>query len=923
MNKLEKFEILLNAHILALFDDVIPTNIQFDDAALAVRKMNASHIQLSDIEFDAVKKKVQEYRPTYLQGITLVDKGDTHELWFTKRKQEGVTKSEYNDRFKKYLQIQKKWTKEAVEKQDRDTDKIMDYLGDPNNESDWARKGLIIGDVQAGKTVNYTSICNKAVDSGYNVIIILAGVTNTLRKQTQLRLEKDFVGYTKNISNTAEKIKSPQTGVSKFGKVSLNVQTFTSESRDFSKVVKDSITSPIDKNSAPKLFVVKKIKSVLDNLLSWFESAAKINGALTLDVPMLLIDDESDNASVNTTGDDANPTTINNGIRKILKIFNRSTYLGITATPFANIFINPYVGQDDQIDPDLFPKDFIHCLMAPPEYIGGEKIFGKFSGYGDKVTVEINDVEPQKTDIKIKKTEATTFSYGHKKSLIINEIPHSLKKSISYFVLTNAIRDYRGHSGTHRSMLVNVSRFVDVQNQLRDKVSAFFNGVILSDLENYSKLKYEEAMRYSTIKVLKEIWDECNLSEIAECEWSYILKNHLFESNCAVKVMAINQKSIDKLDYDKHQNGLRVIAVGGNCLSRGLTLEDLVVSYFHRNSQMYDTLMQMGRWFGYRPDYSDLVKLWISKDAKAWYTHISESTEELKLEIIRMNRNELTPLDFGLMIKGHPDILIPTARNKMRHVSLEQSYVKVDIEGKLIESPRLHYNIEELEKNKKLIDSFVENLDSIAKEYQNEFLWCGVSSEKIADLVETFKSEKWSWYFYSKDLADYIRESYAGDWDVSIQTGEGGTVSINSGTKEHTVRLQTRYIEIRDDILYISGTKVRVGKGEYTKSGLSVDVAKKIAEDFKKAFPDNNITDSVYLHTKRNPILFIHILECNEKSSDEIKKLSFNIVALGLGFSVEKTYDPNRKPKKLKMYLNKVATAEELNSEDGDDEIVD
>ena len=913
MSNLKNFEIMLNAHLDGCFEESTPTVIQFNNEADKFRRVYSSLYTITDEEFIAVKKRVQEYRAMDITpGVVLAADDDEHEMWYTKRKEDSTAKNEYNDRFKKYLKTKKKWAERAVEKQDSNTDTIMDYLGDPAKLTPWARKGLIIGDVQAGKTVNYTSICNKAVDSGYKIIIVLAGVTNTLRKQTQLRLEKDFVGFSKSaIKIKGEVPQVMRVGVSSFGGVTQKVETFTSEDRDFSKVVADTISGTLE---STKLFVVKKVKSVLSNLNRWFSNLAKSIGSSAIDVPMLLIDDESDNASVNTSDDEHSPTSINNGIRKILKLFRRNTYLGITATPFANILINPYVGNDNELDPDLFPKDFIYTLMSPPEYVGSEKIFEKDSEYGKKVLIEIKDEEMGKS-----------FVYGHKKTLIVSELPASMKKAIMYFALTNAIRDHLGHSGTHRSMLMNVSRFVDVQNQLREAAFVFFKNTILSDLENYSKLKYTEAMKYPILQILKAIWDEYNLSEISGCEWTHVLKEHLFEANQNVKIMAINQKSVDKLDYENHPNGLRVIAVGGNCLSRGLTLEDLAVSYFYRNSQAYDTLMQMGRWFGYRPGYEDLVKLWISKDAAAWYRHISESTEALKREVYKMQRNNLTPIDFGLKIKGHPDVLIPTARNKMRHSKMDLAY-EVDVEGRLIESPKLCTVSERLQENRKLLVDFISNLDEFGRKEKEELLWRDISPDKIAKLVREFNSLNWSWYFDADSLAEYIQSSDE-CWDVSIQTGEGKrTLSLNTGKNEISVRLQSRKIEVTNRKIYISGTKVRVGKGECAKTGLDPEYAKQLADRFRKENPDRkskSVPDSVYLHANRNPILFIHFLDCNEESSDEVKKLPFEITALGLGFVSPEIYDPKRKPKKIKVYLNKIASEADLSNEEGDDDNVD
>jgi hypothetical protein len=421
---------------------------------------------------------------------------------------------------------------------------------------------------------------------------------------------------------------------------------------------------------------------------------ADANGKINLS--LLVIDDEADNASVNTRNEEDSPTAINTAIRTILSRFNRASYLGVTATPYANIFINPET-EHEMMGDDLFPKDFIYVLSPPSNYIGADLIFGDDAKYGDSL-------------IPIEKTEMEEYlPIKHKKDFDLEELPPSLYDALNYFLLTNVIRDYHKDTHDHRSMLINVSRFTDIQNEIGERIQIWLNKV-QSDIRNYSKLKESDALKNRTLSTLKETWYKYKLNEKVDLDWKTIQKEYLTKSILPILVRAVNQKTgSSSLDYQNHKDtGLRVIAIGGNSLSRGLTLEGLIVSYFYRNSQMYDTLLQMGRWFGYRPNYNEVFKIWMYEEAIEWFGYINEATNELKLEISRMNQNNQTPQDFGLKVRQDPNSLIVTARNKMRSGTMVSR--PVNIAGSLLETPRLKKNRNILENNKVVFLNFLSYL---------------------------------------------------------------------------------------------------------------------------------------------------------------------------------------------------------------------
>ncbi len=913
-------------------EGVVPTEEEFNAMAERVRK--CSKFEYSDAEFFDARDQIRETRVASIGLVLSIDeKKSDHDLeWFNKFRAENPDRNDYNHRFEMYMTEAKNWSQDNIKDLNRNTDEIVNRLGDPNKKGPWKRKGLVIGDVQSGKTVNYTSICNKAVDSGYKIIIILAGRTNTLRKQTQKRLETDCVGVRKDDSNQkkGEALPTTTVGVGLYGECGIyQLEAITSNVTDFSIKVADSQAITINDHMMPRLFVVKKNVTVLKNLWKWFggEKQARIT------VPMLIIDDEADDASINTK-DNNNPTAINAGIRSLLKLFTRSTYLAVTATPFANIFIDPYVNETEAIDPDLFPENFISCLPTPGPYIGSEKMFrdDDYKGY----IIPIDDKEVK-----------DYFPFGHKKTQTINSLPSSLKTAIRYYAVTNSIRDILGHSKTHRSMMINVSRFVDVQNRLKSRVMDFWEDNLFMDISVYSKLGKEGIRNSAELQELKSLFETYKLGNKYNVEWDTV-QERLYESNRKVKIYAVNQRSSDSLDYERYEkenkDGLRVIAIGGDCLSRGLTLEGLCVSYFYRNSKMYDTLMQMGRWFGYRPGYEKLVKVWMANDAIAWYTHISGATEALKSEVFTMNRNDLTPLDFGYKIKGHPDALIPTAKAKMKNAKLNVEYVEVDVDGKLIECPRLFNSMDKILHNKKLTQEFVKRVSEYAAVEQNDgnVALKGVKADDIAEFIQNFKTKLWNFYFESSSLSDAISEK-GGEWNVFLKNGTRlpeFPVTMNNGDS-YQIKAQLRTSMWDKEEIKISGTKVRVGTGGCTSIGLRSGVDMKMVESAwrklnesvnKKGDGYKDVPDDYILHEYVDtPMMIIHNIYLEKDILDEAGKktgkevFSENpenvILAISLGFPSSIGYSESKKEKKkqtkVKVYLNKVA--QELEEEEGDD----
>lgn len=376
-----------------------------------------------------------------------------HTPWYMAAKAELPGK--FWDRYRIYLQKEQHWNKDTVNELDKTTDEIMDLLGNPSSANSYLYRGLCIGDVQSGKTSTYIGLINKAADAQYRVVILLTGTIEKLRRQTQQRIDEGFIGldsYAFTLEND-----NVQVGVGTIDSTTSG-WAVTSTTSDFNAATAKKIVGQLNNISAPVIFVLKKNKSVLEKLEHWlrFYNANKITKKI--DLPMLLIDDEADNASVNTKKDKSEVTAINKGIRKLLVLFEKANYVGFTATPYANIFIDPDTEQE-MLDHDLFPRDFIYALEAPSNYIGARSIFAKNAKYS--YMLESNDdCEP-------------ALPMKHKKEDVLTYIPKSLEEAIGAFFVCNAIRDLRGDTKSHRTMMINISRFIAVQNQITKVVDGY------------------------------------------------------------------------------------------------------------------------------------------------------------------------------------------------------------------------------------------------------------------------------------------------------------------------------------------------------------------------------------------------------------------------------------------------------------------
>ena len=768
--------------------------------------------QYADLDREFLIREVQSIYNIRIDDFRIIE---ARRVPWISDKRASLTWNFWN-RYRDYLSVEKNFSNTIINQTDRLTDRILDGLFDPTINGIIDKKGLVVGQVQSGKTSNYTGLICKAADAGYKLIIVLAGVHNNLRSQTQLRLDEGFLGFDTQ-HERAFRENNLWIGVGRIDQNSV-AHSLTSSLSDFNVGAANAIGINFNTNE-PIIAVVKKNGRILDRLLQWLSAQSiEVDGRRVIrNKSLLLIDDEADNASINTRPENDGTTKINGLIRNILRLFDKSGYVGYTATPFANIFIP--IEEDE-----LFPRDFIINLPAPSNYVGPDKIFGFELAEDDElsdtvlpIVHRINDYQnflPDRIKHKENFYEFGADPQGREEILLPNEIPDSLKQAIKCFIITCAIRRLRGQVEVHNSMLVHISRLVAWQKQIKILVENVFDfyrrGIemnIPSIIEEFRLVFEEDTENYkSFISTSREILNSSlnNIdSQIQVHEWSNVLRQ-LNEAVVRISVKEINGGSADALNYFDHKNGLSVIAIGGDKLSRGLTLEGLSVSYYLRASKMYDTLMQMGRWFGYRPGYVDLCRLFTSRELNEWFCHIVLASEELRTEFDYMaDVVGSTPEQFALRVRTHPGVLQISASNKIRRAE----EVKISWSGRLIESYELSKNSVTIKKNLDNTINFINSLGSQTSNTLSHYLWNNIEIGKVKQFLSGFEVYDSLKSAAPLNLLKFIDFKYRNN---ELQSWNIGLITKNKGTNFHindkiSVNLieRTQDEKSTDDLYYI------------------------------------------------------------------------------------------------------------------------
>lgn len=680
---------------------------------------------------------------------------------------------------------------------DDDTDQIMDRMGDPE-DAEFNKRGLVMGNVQMGKTMNYIGLITKAADAGYKFIVVIAGATEALRQQTQSRVDEGFLGRDSSLDGEIPSVEE----------LSTRPNSLTGRDKDFNSV-NGLDRANLYKSEMPMVVVIKKNKKVLEALIHWVVNAHYLKGNCIPSTegkycsickkktikssdgdnkiqgqPMLLLDDEADYASINTNAAEKRTTAINELLRNLLGKFHQKSYVGYTATPFANIFINSQTLGDESVEDDLFPRHFIHQIGTPSNYQGPPTFFGPSANTSLVETIGLKTEEKMDGFYKIEKEVNPDTGKETRKVLDVTftGIPEELKKAIRNFLLNIVVKKLRGHINKHNTMMINVHYLTKVNDALMVEVRTYL-AELQQACDSFYKLPYKNAIKNPHIQALEETYTK----EFVEKEISIADEDKTFEDillnlnlSKTIETLSINFKSKQQLDYEIYKAGRNVIAIGGFSLSRGLTLEGLSVTFFDRTTKFSDTLLQMGRWFGYRSGYEDICRVYLDNQSLNFYEDITETISDLTYQLKLMNQRGRTPLDFGLAVREHPGLLQITAKNKMRSATIQTSYWS--FWGSKYQSKLLFNNDESNNKNldaTRQLASNLSNLDEQFSQESNGSLWRNIDSSLIETFLEDFKEPpgKTNHDLMIRKFVNDIEVHY-NSWNVWIYSNQGPSPNI-------------------------------------------------------------------------------------------------------------------------------------------------
>jgi hypothetical protein len=638
-----------------------------------------------------------------------------------------------------YFLDAKKWDSETVESINSGSNEIVSLLANPL-EDQFSYKGLVVGYVQSGKTANMTAVISKAVDRGYNLILVFAGLTDKLRQQTQRRLESDIVK------------RQP----------TLWQRLTTADIKGEFQTPAHGHLSALD--NRVQLAVMKKNTAPLQRLLNVIEETP---AAEMRKIRVLIIDDECDQASVNAAAQEMDISKINEKIRLILEKLPTVSYVGYTATPFANVLINPYADQTETLD-DLYPKDFITSLELPKGYFGTQKLFGRTPADPSSPLPEeegLDVIRPISEEDEAALQPASRAAHAG----FVPSMTDSLRDAVLYYIATCAVRRARGHSGEHMTMLVHTSPAVRMHQTVANLIENWL-GAEKPALEKLSGATFDALKAVWELEQTKLPADITDARQVSFEELSEQVPGVLRD----LAIVIENGSSDDRIDYIGDPK--IYIVVGGSILARGLTLEGLAVSYFLRTSNQYDTLLQMGRWFGYRHGYEDLPRLWMPDELKFRFRALAAIEAEIRDDISNYSQSpSVTPMDFAVRIRSVPGMAI-VARNKMRHAQ----QCSIGYWGRHIQTLRFRRSDDRLlDRNWRAgaeLVSFAARLGKTA-DIAGRQLFTDVPKNMIVQFLRSYTIDD-----SHQDLKDNLLLQFVGLDDPALQTWNVGVVEKSDGS---------------------------------------------------------------------------------------------------------------------------------------------
>ncbi|MDO8495234.1 MAG: Z1 domain-containing protein [bacterium] len=668
---------------------------------------------------------------------------------------ESDSMQQYFGAFQRFLIDERGWPKSTIDALSETSLDLIRRLPKPEAVDEFQIRGLVLGHIQSGKTASMAALIARAADEGYKLFIVMSGLWKDLRAQTQKRLDKEITGesddptdapYVEYDAALPKWVRLTQSGTEKDfisgGPNDLNPQTL-------------------------KLAVIKK-NTRIESLMKWLKKSP----VPLRELPAIIIDDEADHGSIDTNygkkdddGEKIDPTITNQRIRDLLKALPKSVYVGFTATPFANVLI------DASVDEDLYPRDFIATLPEPAGYFGPRRLFGLGLEPSDLSPVieekpalnVLQYVEDQDVDEIDRVLESESG----------NSCPRVLSEALLAFLLSSCGRLARGHNKEHFSMLVHPSQ--------KTEPHRIFARTIREELQLLkSAAMYPKKFPHLLTRA-KTMWDtdfckvthEQNDPELIEYDFETVWK---FAKSIteAIEIKILNYDSDDKLEYSDG-SPRRYVVIGGNKLSRGLTLEGLSVSVFTRSANQYDTLLQMGRWFGYRPQYYDLTRIYVTRILADRFAELARIEEEFRADLKKYAEepDPPTPLQLKPIIRVHPAMAI-TSRMKMgagKSISMSFQNTRSETVALPVENKTW------LQKNLRAAQALISHLTKSVKHIQNNgtYIWKDIPAAIVMEFLHDYEFSREAREVSRQNLINYIkRQNEHGElalWDIVLPRG--------------------------------------------------------------------------------------------------------------------------------------------------------
>ncbi len=813
-----------------------------------------------------------------------------------------------------YLQKLKnnKYSPASIDTLENATKKIVTELSKNTDVSDPIR-GMVIGNVQSGKTANMAGVISMAADEGYNFFIVLSGTIDNLRKQTQTRLTEDlYVNYGMINFISLENL-SPKQTCNKLQDLHLEFG-----------------------DSTRYITVCLKNKRRLENLLKWICSDENQKQKLKI----LVIDDEADQAGINTANySKSEKTTICRLIENLVfaRAYNNKenvpyscmNYIGYTATPYAN-FLNSASPKS------LYPKNFIISLESSKDYIGPELIFGIPEDHNDVLNI-VNYISNNEAQLMTKEN-------------IFKMVPIAFKESIMWFLLT-VVLFRKWDLGSPVSMLIHTSSNEPIHNQLKDLTIRFFNELknmtinekiyefnkiwdqqvnkLNRDLFLSTNIEYESKSLVNDFPAFKDIIDD--VLNLVDKNLTYILLDeeteklvysdgiHLcIDNSYNNKVKDDKYLRIvypDKKDKAEREKCPAFIVIGGNTLSRGLTLEGLTTSYFLRNVHQADSLMQMGRWFGYRRKYEVLPRIWMNRNDEEKFQYLTKLDNDLRNEIKNMYDLKHKPTEYAVRIDNFPEFatLKITSKNKM------QGAIDADYSNHRGQTVKFYSDKQIINNNLKATYEFITTLgpvdNSIMKCYENPInkkdeskVWLGVNYKKVLNYLRKMKFPSQSSIVEDYDamttwFEEQYRKNQIEDWNIvlsGVSNGDTFTLgNINIGLSNRA--------KLDDENCDIINLKTISRQSDHF---IDVDCRNinKESIEYKKLLKYENYQEFRRNHgLSRVPLLIIYIINKNSKPTrdDSPNRVDLNAYNHLVGYDIYIPSDGVSKCSKVQVDLRK------------------